>query len=162
MEAVSYICDGSVYRVEAIVDYNFIEEDIATVIETIDDMSIVEYRKNMEIAVDQGYACSVYKDGDRIGFFYNRSEDLKYIGCSIWLGRDAIGMLLGLKTIFEIGDYHKIVFMPHGDNWKYFKSIALGSSIRGYHLERTPLVILKDDVVQKGKRMFEYYGVING
>jgi hypothetical protein len=162
MVAASYISDGIEYSVTPIVDYSHIDSDIEVVHDRITDTSLEYYEQNMEDSVDQNLAFSVLKDGTRVGFVYMRMEGYKYIGACVYIHSDAISSIVGLKTIFDMNDSHKVLFTPHENGLKYFKSMATGPSIRAYHATGTPLTIKRDTVYTKGVKIFKYLGVVNG
>lgn len=159
MEAVSYTCNGVVYRVEPITNIDVIDGDIATVLDTISDTSLELYKDNMIKAVQQEFAFAVYKDTIRVGFIYNYMDRYKYIGASVYIKDDIISAIIALRTMFEINTTHKLTFIPHKNGLRYFKSMATGQSIRAFHGTGSPLVVLRDDVYSKGLRMFKYLGI---
>jgi len=120
------------------------------------------YRDNMVASVYQDMAYCVYKNDVRIGFVYNRVEKYRYFGASIWM-KDTIGMIIAMKTMFEVCDNHKIELVPHEGGMKDFLSMATGTSIRTYHTRnRDAIVFLKEDLAPKGERLFKYFGIVNG
>lgn len=139
-------------------DMTKIDSDMESVKDTISDADPVEYRDNMAESVQQGLAYEIYKNEDRVGFVYNRVEYGEYMGASIYI-TDTLAMLIALKTMFEIYDYHKITFVPHEDNLKYFKAMAYGPDIRVYHETGNHLVIRREDLETKGLRLFKYFGI---
>ena len=157
-----YICDNIEYKIESIDDSSFVEVDVKTVEDQITDISLDTYKENMVKAIEQKLAFSIYRDSTRVGFVYNYVEDFKYIGASIWIHSDMVSMLVGLRTIFEISDAHKLVFVPHKEGIRYFKSMVKGSSIRANYKTGSPLVVLRDVVYNKGFKMFKYLGIENG
>ena len=118
-----------------------------------------EYEDRMKRSVRQGLGFRVLKNGERIGTMYNMVLDGEYIGCSIYCKDDRVGMMVILKSMFEVYDWYKIVVMPHEDGLKYFVSMATSGSIKEYHLRGTPITILQKYVVEKGKRAFKYLGI---
>ena len=164
MEAVTYTCKGVRYEILPITDTEDIELDIEEVSYLIEDENVDMgiYRAAMVEAVEQGLAFRVVKDGTRCGFVYSYVEEYRYIGASINLPGDMVSVLLGLKTIFDIQDSHKILILPHDKGLKSFVSMATGKSIRAYHSVGMPLTILRSSIVEKGKKMFKYLGVENG
>ena len=68
-------------------------------------------------------------------------------------------MLVALKTMFELYETHKISFMPHKANLQYFKAMAYGPDIRVHYSTRKPLVIRRDELEQKGLKLFKYFGI---
>ena len=151
----TYACKGSNYYVKSIKDYSYIATDTYQIIDAIEDTDIAKYKANMKLSVDQELAYSIYKDTERVGYVYNYTIDKAYYGASINI-QNPVAMILGLKTMFEIYDSHKISFVPHKNNLKYFKSLALGSSIREYHNYNTPVAILRDALLTKGRKAFFY------
>ena len=158
MDHASYICDGITYRVSYIEDTSSIDDDIATVIDTIQDTDIDVYRANMVKSVEQHLAYCIYKNDIRVGFIYNRIEGDLYLGASINI-TDTIAMLIALKTMFEIYDSHKIQFVPHNRDIRMFKSMAYGPDIRSYYSSDGYLVIRRADIENNGKRLFNYLGI---
>ena len=159
MVPVSYIKGSTRYNVQPITTYEMIEHDIGMVLELIEGTSISEYRYNMEVSVDQGLAYAVFKGTERLGFVYNRVENNKYYGSSIFIHKDVIGLMVALRTMFEIVDYKKIEFAPHKDNLKYFKSMIAGDKIRAYHSGKPTVTITKERMWDEGVRLFKYFGL---
>jgi len=153
---------GAQYTVHKIEDLNQIDLDIAEVEDKLIDTYLPLYKKNMVTSLEQGLAFAIFKEDKRIGFVYMLVKDNMYIGVSIHLEKDVTGMLIGLRTIFEIYDAHKIKVTPHPGGLKYFLSMATGSSIRAYHTHGSPLTILREDIYEKGKKMFKYLGLTDG
>lgn len=145
---MKYVCNGSMYEIRPIDTYDMIDTDMMSVLDTIGDTDINLYMQNMRAGVDQGKAYDIWKDGTRVGFVYNREEDGMYYGSSINIW-DHIGMILGMKHMFEISDKHKIVFVPHGDNWKYFKSMVQGNKLRMLYNGGNSVTILRDEIAGK-------------
>lgn len=158
MDHASYTCDGLTYRVSFIEDTSSIDSDIATVIDTVQDTDIDVYRSNMVMSVEQHLAYCIYKNDVRVGFVYNRVENGLYLGSSINI-TDTIAMLIALKTMFEIYDYHKIQFVPHNRDIRMFKSMAYGPDIRSYYSSNEYLVIRREDIEKNGLRLFKYLGI---
>lgn len=161
MEVVSYIRGDDKYTIEPIVDVSQVDLDMATVMDVIQDTDLDYYRDNMLMSIDQNLSYAIFKNGERVGFVYNRLEDNLYIGCSINIW-DHVAMIVGLKHIFDICDKHKIVFAPHTINMKDFVSMATGTSIRIFNTTDTSTVtILRDDIYPRGARILKYLGVTN-
>lgn len=159
MVHASYRSSTDLYEVRMITTQTKINADVDTVRDVIKDTSIVKYKEAMKESVRQKLAYAVWKNGERVGFVYNRIEGYRYLGCSINI-LDHIAMILAMKTMFEICDKHKIEFAPHTGNLKYFKSMLLGHSIRGWHQgERDSVVVMREDVESKGLKMFKYLGL---
>jgi len=162
MVHASYTCDGDLYRVEMITDTSMIDADMATVGDVIDDIDPEVYRDNMVASVYQDMAYCIYKNDVRIGFVYNRVERYRYFGASIWM-KDTIGMIIAMKTMFEVCDNHKIEIVPHEGCIIDYISMASGTSIRTYHCgTRDAIVFLRDELVPKGEKLFKYFGIQNG
>ena len=158
MEVASYICDGIVYTVKLIGDEGQVPKDIEKVLHLIDDTDPLVYANNMIESVHQGLAYELYKENDRMGFVYNRIEDGNYYGASICID-DTICMLIALKTMFELYETHKISFMPHTTNLQCFKAMAYGPDIRMHYSAGNPLIIRRDELEQKGLKLFRYFGI---
>jgi len=158
MEVVSYICKGIHYTVLPITDTAGIDSDIATIITEIDNVDMEEYKANMIESVAQGLAYAVYRGEDRVGFVYNKVNGNRYLGCSIHIW-DHVAMLIAMKTMFEIHNSHKIEFSPHSKNMKYFMSLLYAPSVRKHYVDGSPLVVLRDPLVSKGKDLFKYYSI---
>lgn len=159
MGPVSYVKGSTKYSVQPITTYEMIDHDIGLVIDIIEDTPIDLYRKNMEMGVDQGLTYAIFKGNVRVGFVYNRVEKGKYYGSSIFIDKDIIGLLVALRTMFEIVDKKTITFAPHKDNLKYFKSMTTGESIRAYHSGKSTVVILKEKMLEEGVKLFKYFGL---
>lgn len=157
MLVASYKSDGKTYSVvkatEANVkaDYEFALQDGVEVDE--------EYINRMYMSVSQGLAFRITRSGKKIGVMYNAVIDGEYVGCSIYCKGDRVGMLVLMKTMFEVYDWHKIMVMPHTNGLKDFISMATSNSIVGFHTRGLPLTIVKKDVVPKGVKMFKYLNI---
>ena len=151
--------DANIYEIVPITSYKFIYEDLAKVIDMIGNTLVSDYITNMRQSVDQGLAYDIRKNGERVGFVYNREENGRYYGASIYVW-DSVAMFLAMKHMFEISDKHKITFIPHGDNWKYFKSMIDGRKIRMFYSGANDVTITRD-IVDKayGIKMFRYLGL---
>lgn len=160
MDHVSYTNNGDVYELVKVKSYTLADEDSLDVKHLLGDTDFEEYRVRMYGSVDQGYAFRVLKNGMKKGFVYSYMLDGKLYGASIKLNGH-IPMALGLKHIFDIVDFHKIEFMPHGDI-SHFKSMLTGSSIRTYNSHNSMVKILRRDVVEAGFRVFQYLGIEHG
>lgn len=126
-----------------------------TVIENVD-----EYSARMHEAIDQGLAYHIQKNtATTVGIMYNRVHEGKYEGSCIYCKNDVAGMVILLKTMFEINDAHKIYVMPYKGSIKYFLSLATEVSIKAYHAKEAPLVIVKSIIVPKGTIAFRYLGI---
>lgn len=150
----SYKSDNDIYEVvQASLDDidNDIELALAD-IDTIDD----GYRDRMVESVNQKLGYRLLKNGNRIGIMYNAVINGEYVGCSIYCKNDRVGMVILLKSMFEVYDWHKILIMPYGDGLKYFVSMASAGSIKEYHTRKTPLAIIRKDIEPLGKRVFDY------
>lgn len=162
MVHASYISNGNIYEVvKATVDD--IDDDMIFALQgnvEVDE----EYKERMKESVQQGLGYRLLKNGVRIGVMYNAVFNEEYTGCSLYCKDDKVGMIILLKSIFEVYDWHKLVLMPHEDGLKYFVSMATTGSIKEYHMRGLPLVISKKEVVDKGRKIFNYLGVeeING
>ena len=162
MQAVSYTRGSDIYEVKPITDIACMGQDMASVSDVIQDTDPDYYKANMLDSVAQGLAYDIWKNGERVGFVYNKIENDQYYGCSIKIW-DHIGMLIGLKHMFDICDKHKISFAPHENNLKDFISMAAGASIRLWHTTDTSTVfILRDEIYPRGERIMKYLGVTNG
>lgn len=159
MEAVSYICDNTFYTIKAITTCDSIPYDVNTVYSIIKDTDITQYISNMELSVKQGYSFAIFKDGIRVGFVYSFKQNHQYIGASIYIIGDVVAASIALKTIFDITDSHKIVFMPHKDNLKFFISMIEGTSIRAHYTDNSPIAILRNVVYTKGTKIFKYLNI---
>lgn len=159
MEAVSYTKDNHRYDVIPITDESYINADMQTVATEIQDTDPAAYRANMQLGVQQGLAYSIFRDGIRIGFVYNRIENNRYYGSSIFIDRDLAGMIVAFKSMFEICDKHKIEFVPHTGNLHYFKSMIDGSTLRLFHNGAPTVTIMRDKMIADGYRAFHYLGI---
>lgn len=160
MDHVSYISDGDIYEIRKVKEYSKADIDVFDVLELIEGTDLDEYVQRMYKSIDQGYAFRVYKNGLKVGFVYSYMKDGHYLGASIRL-KGAVAMAIGLKHVFDICDWHKIEFMPHGDV-SQFKSMLTGSSIRVYNSHGSMVKILRKDVVEAGYTVFRYLGIEHG
>lgn len=158
MVHASYKSNTDIYEVRMITTEDMIDTDMRSVSETIQDTDPIVYRENMVESITQSLAYDIWKNGTRVGFVYNRVDGYRYLGCSINIW-DHIGMLLAMKTMFEICDKHKIEFAPHTGNLKWFKSMVQGAKLFEYNNGGTCIPILKRDVEANGVRMFKYLGI---
>lgn len=160
MDHVSYIDDDSIYEIRKVISPIYADEDVQDVMHLIEGTDIYKYKDNMYTSIHQGYAFRVYKDGVKKGFVYNYMKDGKYYGGSILL-KGTVVMALGLKHVFDICDYHKIEFQPHGDIAQ-FKSMLTGTSIRIHHSTGKPVTILRKDIMEAGYAIFKYLNIRHG
>lgn len=160
MDHVSYISEGNIYEVRKVTEYAQADVDLFDVLELVKGTDLDKYVSRMYESVDQGYAFRVYKNGLKCGFVYSYMKDGKYLGASIKLN-GAVPMVVGLKHVFDICDWHKIEFMPHGDV-SQFKSMLTGSSIRTYNSHGSMVKILRKDVVEAGYKVFRYLNIEHG
>lgn len=158
MVVASYKSDGATYSVVQATMSN-VKADMEYALQDgveVDDM----YKARMEESVRQGLAYRITKSGKKIGVMYNAVIDGEYVGCSIYCKGDRVGMLVLMKSMFEVYDWHKIKVIPHNDeSMKDFVSMATAGSILKYHEYGMPLVIARKDVVPKGEAMFKYMGI---
>lgn len=160
MDHVSYISDTSIYEIVKVKEYVQADEDVEDVMYLIEGTNIEAYKINMYKSIDQGYAFRIYEDGVKKGFIYSYKEDGKYLGGSILL-KGAIPMALGLKHVFDICDWHKIQFLPHGDTAQ-FKSMLTGTSLRVHNSLGGYVSILRKDVAEAGYKIFRYFNLQHG
>lgn len=159
METVSYTSTkGDIYRIEPIIDTLFIDEDMLSVIDIVSDTDLVQYKSAMEDSIKQKLAYSVYENGARVGFVYNRVFKGKYYGASIYI-KGVIPVIVALRSMFEIADFKSISFIPHKNNLKYFKSMIEGHNIRAYHSGIPTITIKKERMWNNGVKLFSYFGL---
>jgi len=118
-----------------------------------------EYIERMEESVRQGLAFRITKDGKKIGVMYNLFRDGEYQGAALWCRYDRVGMLILMKSMFDVYDWHKIKVSPHKGGLKYFVSMATSASIKACHENGQPLVIVRKSVTAKGPELFKYLGI---
>lgn len=154
----SYKSDGVTYSVVQATESN-IKADMEFALQ--DGVEVdEEYRSRMEESVRQGLAFRITKSGKKIGVMYNAMINGEYTGCSIYCKSDRVGMLILMKAMFEVCDTYKISVMPHNEeSMKDFVSMATTNSIVWYHTRGMPLVIMKNDVISKGEKMFKYLDI---
>lgn len=158
MPHVSYTNNGNLYEIKPIEDTIHLEWDIESVQDIIEGVDIAEYRNKMIQSIIQGYAYALYVNGERKGFFYNTVDDEgRYYGNSIRIDSDIIGVFFMLKQMFDIYPAHKIIFMPHRDNIKYFKSMIRGDKIRAYNVNNTPVTITREVYDKYAARLRKYF-----
>jgi hypothetical protein len=160
MVVASYKSNGATYSLVQATMSNV----TADMVFALQDMSVYtdedEYRARMEESVRQGLAFRITKSGKKIGVMYNLFENGEYQGAAIYCKGDRVGMMVLMKSMFEVYDWHKILIAPHcTDDVKYYVSMATADSIRSYHSRGTPLVIVKKDIVQRGPELFKYLGI---
>lgn len=153
-----YKCNNDIYTIIIISDTSYIDEDISSVSAMITDTDLAIYKENMVQSVSQKLAFSVFKNDIRIGFMYNRLDVHVYKGASVRL-TDPIGVLLGMKTVFELLDTHKITFIPHAGGIKNFLSLVYGPDIREYYSGAKDLVVRRVYIEPKGLQMYKYLGI---
>lgn len=158
MEVVSYISPKHTYKIVPITDDLHVNDDIASVADIIEGTDVQEYKSAVLDSIDQELAYSVYKDEERVGFVYNRVYDNKYYCASIRID-DPIAVVVALRSMFEIANYTKILFLPHNDNLKYFKSMIDGHVIRAFHSGLPSVSITKKRMWDEGVRLFKYFGL---
>ena len=159
MEVEVYKYKDTTYKIIPILDYSYINTDVATVEDTISDTPIEKYIYNMLISVDQNLAFSVIVNNVRVGFVYSYLNNYVYTGASIHIHYDIVSTIIALKTIFDIQNSHKLVFIPHVGGLYYFKSMATELSIKAYYYNKSPLVVIRDNVYTKGEKIYNYLGI---
>lgn len=157
MAVASYKSNEDVYELVR-ASMEDVEEDMAFALQDVVEVD-VEYKSRMEESVRQELGFRVLKNGIRIGVMYNAVIDGEYTGCSIYCKDDRVGMMVILKSMFEVYDWYKIVVMPHEGGLKYFVSMASTASIIKYHAVGTPIEIIKSDIVPLGVKAFKYLGI---
>jgi hypothetical protein len=99
----------------------------------------------MYISVWQGKAYKVTDiNGNIKGFLYYYEDKAlanRVVASSIWAENVVPLLLLLLKA--SIGKYQYMLMVPHGDNFKMFKSLATKSSLRRYNSGTYPHIIIK-------------------
>lgn len=159
MVHASYTCKGNTYTVEIISNEDMIDTDIQSVVHLIEGTDIDKYRTKMVESVEQGLAFAVFKNGERVGFMYNKETHKGYYGCSINIP-DNVALMIAMKTVFELSGKHKIQFTPHGKaSLKAFISMAKGHNIRAYHSGSPYITIVKSYIEPKTKKLFPYLGI---
>lgn len=158
MEAVWYTSGTDAYVIYRIETTAYVYEDVKKVEAKLCEQVSEEYIEAMHDSVMQGLAYTVVKNGERVGFVYNRMKNGEYYGASICIW-DQVGMFLCMRHMFEICDAHKITFIPHGDNWKYFKSMVHGSKLRMLHNGDNVVTITKENASKEGERLYRYFGI---
>jgi hypothetical protein len=156
MPHASYTSNGDLYCVEKVTDHSEVATDVLMILADAEIENVDEYSARMHEAIDQGLAYHIKKNGATVGIMYNRVHEGKYEGSCIYCKNDTVGMMILLKTMFEINDAHKIYVMPYKGSIKYFLSLATEASIKAYHVKEAPLVIVKNTIVPKGTRAFRY------
>jgi len=154
MIVASYRSNGSKYSLVTVTE-GMIDSDMEFALQdgvVVDDA----YRNRMVESVKQGLAFRITKSGKRIGVMYNMVVGEEYIGCSIYCKNDPVGMLILMKSMFDVYDSHKIKIMPHEGMIGDFVSMATADSIKQYHALASPLTITKATLVPKGEKMFKY------
>ena len=125
--------------------------------ELVDDMDEAEYKKYMNVAVEQGTAYKVSSD-KLLGFLYIRKEVNRWHGASIWIDQDIVAATVLLKTVFENVDAAKIQFRPHKGQL-FLKSLATGKSIRLWYFKNHWLTVMIDEARQKFAKVYEALGI---
>jgi len=143
MVHASYICDNNIYTVESVDTYDTIEEDAIKATADVDGIDIKKYMNAMKKSVYQKLAYHIIKNGVVIGLIYNTIMNDKYTGNCVYCKGDIVGAMVLFKTMSEITPYHKMYILPHTGGLKYFLSQATASSIKSYHIHKTPIIICK-------------------
>ena len=158
MGHASYIQESDVYEVRYITEDTSIDTDIEVVLPAITDTAIEVYRANMAESVNQGLAYAIYKNNTKVGFVYNYIRESKYYGASIYIPGSVV-TCLGLKTMFEICDNHKIQFVPHANNLSGFLPMATGENIRAYHSGKPFISVTKKYMYPRVKKLYHYLNI---
>lgn len=158
MDHVSYTNGKHTYSIVPITDDSFIDSDMIKVDHLLGGMNRVKYREAMVDSINQGLAYSVYEDDKRKGFVYNRVYKGAYYGASINI-EGTIPLMIALRSMFDGVPYRKIAFVPHKDNFKYFKSMIAGDKIRAYHSGIPTITISKEKLTAQGYRLFKYFDI---
>lgn len=159
MAAVSYISRGNTYRIEPITDHEKVDVDFLFVKANVDGISEEEYKNHMHDSIEQGYAYELYVNDSSAGFFYNSYEGNMYCSRSVWIDSEIEGVVVMLWHMFKITDAHKIVFAPHSDNLKYFKSLIAGSKIREYNAVGSPVTITRKHFEEVSDKLHKYLDI---
>ena len=155
----SYRSRGSLYTVEQILNNDTILQDVTTATAEYTDIDIATQVSRMKESVKQGLAYHIKKDGNTIGMLYNAVENGMYEGVCVYCKNDTAGMMILMKTMFEIYDSHKITIKPYAGGLKYFVSIATAGSILKYHNGSGDIIIARKRLEEVGPKLFKYLGI---
>lgn len=161
MVVASYRSDGATYSLVQATAGN-IAADMPFALQGITDVYVDEdiYRGRMEESVRQGLAFRVTKSGKKIGVMYNLFENGEYQGAALYCKGDTVGMMILMKSMFEVYNWHKIRVMPHSaEDAKYYVSMATENSIKMYYTVGTPLTIVRSMITVRGPELFKYLGI---
>lgn len=159
MPAVSYTSRGNTYTLKSIRNHKKVSSDFKLVKHLVDGIDPKEYKEYMHESIRQGYAYELLVNKERKGFFYNTLDNNGYYGRSIWIQSEIEGVVVMLWHMFNITDSHRIVFAPHSDNIKYFKSMITGPKLRMYNAAGTPVTITRQLFEEVKTKLMKYLDI---
>ena len=127
----------------------------------VTDVPVKAYKENMLLAVESLGVSYKYKGSDgSFGFMYTYTDDSSSgTAVAIYNSGSLVGFIAMLSVMFNNYPKNSILVQPHGNNVSLFYSMAEGYSIRNWHIDKTPLVIMVNKNIIKFKDLYIKLGL---